>query len=89
MGIGVLHEVSTDELRTRLVADETVIGQARARQMETIRELDRRQTATADGCGSLAEWVAGRVDVAPETAQKLVTTAQALGGLEYVADDAL
>jgi len=86
MGIGVLHEVSTDELRLRLVADETVVGRLRARQMETIRELDRRQTAPADGCGSLAEWVAGRVDMAPETAQKLVTTAEALGRLAYVAD---
>ena len=84
--MSVLHEVSTDELRLRLVTDEAAVARLRARQMETIRELDRRQTTTAEGCGSLVEWVAGRVDVAPETAQKLVTTAKALGALEYVAD---
>ena len=46
--------------------------------MEAILELDARQTATADGCTSMVEWLAGRIDVAPETAKTLVATAKRL-----------
>ena len=43
--------------------------------MALLREIDRRQTPTADGCRSLAEWVTGRLDLAPDTAKTLVTAA--------------
>ncbi|MFQ5555455.1 MAG: DUF222 domain-containing protein [Acidimicrobiia bacterium] len=79
----VLSEVPTEELRLRLAADERVIGRVRARQAARIRELDRRQAATAEGCGSLAEWVAGRIDVSPETAKTLAATAKALDSLPH------
>jgi hypothetical protein len=41
--------------------------------MVLLREVDRRQTPTADGCRTLAEWVAGRLDIGPDTATTLVT----------------
>jgi hypothetical protein len=80
----LMCNVSTEELRERLRADERVIARARARQLGVVRELDRRQTATATGCATLAEWVAGRADVAPEAAQSLVTTARALDSLPHI-----
>ncbi len=52
--------------------------------MVLIREADRRQAPLADGCRSLAEWVTGRLDVAPETAKTLVSTARRLESLPTV-----
>ena len=78
MDTKLLEQVSSDELLGRLRSEETLIAQGRARQIELIRALDARQTATADGCTSMVEWVAGRIDVAPETAKTLVATAKRL-----------
>jgi hypothetical protein len=64
---------------------EGTIGRLRASQMELIREADRRQTALAEGCRSLQEWVAGRADVSTETASALVRTARVLQELPHVA----
>jgi len=36
--------------------------------------LDARQVATGDGCRSLSEWAASRLDVSLETAKSLVRT---------------
>ena len=63
---------------------ETAIVRVRAAQMTIIREIDRRQTPLADGCRSMAEWVTGRLDVAPETAKALVSTARRLVALPTV-----
>ena len=52
--------------------------------MQALRELDRRQVAIRDGHRSLQEWVAGRIDVAPETAKALVNTARRLEDLPDV-----
>ena len=52
--------------------------------MSLLRELDRRQVAVRDGHRSLKEWVAGRMDVAPETAGMLVSTAWRLEDLPDV-----
>ena len=41
--------------------------------MILLREVDRRQAANADGCRTLTEWVAGRLDVGPDTAGTLVS----------------
>ncbi|NIA24443.1 MAG: DUF222 domain-containing protein [Gammaproteobacteria bacterium] len=62
---------STDRIETDLIEIETTIGRLRAVQADLLCEIDRRQTPTADACRSLAEWVASRLDVAPETAQAL------------------
>lgn len=69
---------TTDELEQALLAEEEAISRARARQVALIRALDRAQVATMDGCRSLAEWVASRLDLSPELARALVWAARAL-----------
>ena len=54
--------------------------------MVFLREVDRRQAPTGAGCRSLGEWVAGRLDVAPETARDLVATTHRLQDLPDVED---
>ncbi|MFQ5522663.1 MAG: hypothetical protein ACE5F5_03690, partial [Acidimicrobiia bacterium] len=66
--------VTTDQLEQQLVSDEELVARLRARQLEILEELDRRQIATADGSRSMAEWVAARLDVGPDTAKRLVGT---------------
>ena len=78
------HDLATDTIEERLRESESVIARERANQMSLLRELDRRQVATRDGHRSLKEWVAGRIDVAPETAASLVTTAMRLEELPDV-----
>src|SRR5919106_3532939 len=67
-------QLTTDELEQRVVAAERLIGQLRGQQLQDLEELDRRQVATGDGCKSLSEWVAARLDVSVETARSLVRT---------------
>ena len=64
----------------------SVIARERAAQMVLLREVDRRQASRSAGCRSLREWVAGRLDVAPETVRDLVATAHRLEDLLDVAD---
>ena len=54
--------------------------------MMLLREVDRRQMPIGAGCGSLGEWVRGRLDVSPETARDLVATAKHLEELPDVED---
>ena len=75
---------TTETIEQKLVASESVIARERASQMSLLRELDRRQAALRDGHRSLVEWVAGRMDVAPETARTLVSTAKRLQELPEV-----
>jgi len=63
--------MNTDELEQELVRLECHIGRVRARQLDLLAEVDRRQTPLADGCRTLSEWVCSRVDVAPETGRVL------------------
>ncbi len=53
-----------------------MIGRLRARQLELIRHLDTAQVAWSDGCRTMVEWVAGRLDLEPATAAALVATAR-------------
>ncbi|HEU4894440.1 MAG TPA: hypothetical protein VFT85_01280, partial [Acidimicrobiia bacterium] len=62
-----LGRISTDTLEQQIAEDERMIARLRARQMSILEELDTRQVALADGCRSLGEWVAGRLDTGPET----------------------
>lgn len=66
-----LTAMSTDQIETSLVEMESTIGRLRAAQVELLGEIDRRQVPLADGCRSLVEWVASRLDVAPETGRVL------------------
>ena len=81
-----IETATNDQIEQELLRSETVIAQERAAQMVLLREVDRRQMPTASGCGSLGEWVRGRLDVAPETARDLVATAGHLEALPDVED---
>ena len=76
--------LTMDAIEQRLRDGEATIARVRAAQMILIREADRRQAPLADGCRSMVEWVTGRLDVAPETAKALVTTARKLESLPTV-----
>ncbi|MGB9359654.1 MAG: DUF222 domain-containing protein [Acidimicrobiia bacterium] len=75
---------TTETLEQQLLDSEASIARERGRQMQALRELDRRQVALRDGHRSLQEWVAGRIDVASETARELVLTARRLDNLPDV-----
>jgi len=76
--------LTMDVIEQRLRDGEATIARVRAAQMVLIREADRRQAPMADGCRTLTEWVTGRLDVAPETAKALVSTARRLETLPIV-----
>ena len=81
-----IETATIDRIEEQLVERECVIARARAEQMVLLREVDRRQGAMAAGCRSLRGWVAGRLDVAPETARDLVATTHRLEDLPDVED---
>lgn len=66
--------LSTDSIESQLVEDEELINRLRSRQLDALEELDHRQAATTDGARSLSEWVAARLDMAPESSRALVRT---------------
>ena len=78
--------LTMDTIEQTLAAGEAAIARVRRSQMVLIREADRRQAPLADGCRSMAEWVTARLDVAPETAKTLVSTARRLETLPTVED---
>jgi hypothetical protein len=80
---------SFDELEQFVTGIERGIARSRAAQMAALREVDRRQGPLADGCRSLVEWVTGRLDVLPDTAKVLVSTARRLEELPLVEAAAL
>ncbi len=75
MEIAELAPVTTDRLEQALVEGEATIARIRAKQIRLLSEIDARQVPIGDGCRNLAEWVAARLDLAPETAQRLTQTA--------------
>src|SRR3990172_4578040 len=79
-----LGQWSTDRLEQELVRFESVVASARAAQMALLSELDHRQVAIGDGCRSLHEWTASRLDLAPENAKTLVSTSRRLSDLPYL-----
>ena len=58
---------TNDEIEQLLLRSEAVIARIRASQMVVLGEVDRRQLPAVGGCGSLGEWVRGRLDVAPRS----------------------
>ncbi len=66
-----LNAAPTDWVEQRLVELESVIASTRSEQARLLSEIDRRQVPTGDGCRSLDEWIAGRLDVSSETAAHL------------------
>ena len=84
LGPSNLGRWSTDRLEQELVASEGRISAERAAQMALLSELDHRQVAIGDGCRSLHEWTASRLDLAPENAKTLVATSRRLSDLPYL-----
>lgn len=85
MGTPHPQGLTTDVLEQKLISLESVAAQVRARQIAVLREIDVRQVPLGDGCRSLDEWTASRLDVGPETAKQLVTASKVLSdqpGLE-------
>ncbi len=82
-----------DSLETRLVETELLIGRLRAHQLDLLRSIDEAQIPTADGCRTLVEWVAGRLDIDPTTAQGLVGASRSGPGhpdiIDALADGAI
>ena len=66
---------SIDAKEQRLFELEAIVSRVRAEQLDVIAELDQAQIATVDGARNLAEWVTGRLDVAPETGRALAYAA--------------
>jgi hypothetical protein len=68
----------TDALEGEVVALERLIARARARQAQVLGRLDAAQVATMDGCRSMLEWTASRLDVTHDTARRLMRAAKDL-----------
>ena len=66
--------LSTDQLEQRLLLRQAEISRLTGEMLLDLEELDARQVATGDGCRSLSEWTASRLDVSLETAKSLVRT---------------
>ncbi|MEE9178178.1 MAG: DUF222 domain-containing protein [Acidimicrobiia bacterium] len=73
--------LTPDQLEQALLEEEASIARSRSRQMEMLLLADEMQLPTADGCKSMREWVAGRLDMSPETAYSLTTTARRLADM--------
>ncbi len=69
-----------DALEQELLELEAMVARIRARQVQVLREVDAAQVPTRDGCASLKEWVAGRLDVHPTTAADLAHLAKSAPG---------
>jgi hypothetical protein len=73
-----LTSITTDRIEQVLLEGEATVARVRATQMRLLTELDQRQVPIGDGARTLAEWATARLDLAPETAQKLTQTAHRL-----------
>jgi hypothetical protein len=73
-----LTSITTDRLEQTLTDLEAQIGVRRHLQMRLLAEVDQRQVPIGDGARNLTEWAAARLDVAPETAQRLTQTTRRL-----------
>ena len=71
------EQQSVDSLEQRLLAAESEIARQRAIQAQLLVHLESAQGALMDGCRSLSEWVASRLDVSRETASALVRVSRA------------
>ncbi|MFZ0625210.1 MAG: HNH endonuclease [Acidimicrobiia bacterium] len=73
-----MRGLTPDQIEQALLHEEEAIARSRARQMALLHLADRAQVHTADGCRSLREWTASRLDMSVETAGILTSTAKRL-----------
>jgi hypothetical protein len=69
-----LEQLSTDTLEQRLAANGEARSRLDAEDLAILEVLDARQIATGDGCRSLSDWVAARLDLDVDRARALVRT---------------
>ena len=70
--------LTPDQIEQELQREESRIARSRGRQMLLLAVADAMQLQTADGCRSLREWAAGRLDISVDTASKLTATSRRL-----------
>lgn len=68
---------SIDSLEQELSACEADKARLISRQIELLRRLDVAQAAAADGCKTMTDWVAARLDASHRVARDLLTVARA------------
>ena len=71
-----------DAMETELSRLEGLISRVRARQVEILAAVDQLQVPAWDGCRSLQEWIAGRLDMQPRNASDLAVLAKS-GSLKF------
>ena len=71
-----MEGLTPDLVERTLQDEESKVARSRAKQLQMILVAEAMQLHTADGCRSLTEWVAGRLDVSRETASSMVRTAR-------------
>lgn len=74
----IADDFTPDEVEQRLAAIESEISTLRHEQLGLLHQADVGQMATADGCRSLQEWAAARLDVTPESARDLVCATRSI-----------
>ncbi len=79
--------MTADQVEQGMLDEEKIIAQARARQMAWMVVADAMQLPGADGCRSMREWVAGRLDISVESASRLTSTAKRLQDRPEVASE--
>ena len=67
---------STDALEQRSMELEEMVGRIRMEQARILTELAERGVASVDGCRTMTDWVASRLDVSMETARDLMVLAR-------------
>lgn len=70
--------LTPDQIEQQLKLEEENIARSRGRQMMLLIAADSMQLQTADGCRSLREWTAGRLDISVDTASRLTATSRRL-----------
>jgi hypothetical protein len=82
-----LTSITTDRLEQSLTDLEAQIGVRRHLQLRLLTEVDQRQVPIGDGARNLTEWAAARLDVAPDTAQRLTQTTRRLADQPQLAQE--
>ena len=67
---------TVDQMETELQRLEGLISRVRSRQVEILTAIDQLQVPAWDGCRSLQEWIAGRLDMQSRNASDLAVLAK-------------
>lgn len=65
---------SIDQLEGRLLETQEEVSRLLGEQLELLEELDLRHVASVDGCRTLGEWVAWKLDMSQQRARRIVRT---------------